>query len=76
MATTQQITENVKQAREQALVGCYDDSKVFYGGAIQGIQQMMKEKQDPEMNEKWKQVSSELKRINGRCGWHFVFFRH
>lgn len=50
------VTENVKQAREQALVGSYDDAKVFYGGAIQGIQQLLKEKDDQSMKEKWKQV--------------------
>ena len=75
MATAQKITENVKQAREQALVGCYDDSKVFYGGAIQGIQQMMKEKQDPGMNEKWKQVCSELKILLWRVCMAFCFFQ-
>lgn len=57
MTTAQKVTEDVKQAREQALVGCYDDAKVFYSGAIQGIQQMMKEKQDQDTNEKWKQVT-------------------
>ena len=51
------VTEDVKQAREQALVGAYDDAKVFYGGAIQGIQQLLKEKDDDQaMNDKWRQV--------------------
>ena len=52
----QGVTENVKQAREQALTGCYDEAKVYYGGAIHGIQQLLKETQDPGMEEKWKQV--------------------
>lgn len=59
MSAAQKVTENVKQAREQALVGCYDDAKVYYGVAIHGIQQMMKEKQEPaDTNEKWKQVAT------------------
>lgn len=57
MATTQEITDNVKQGREQALVGSYDDAKVFYSGAIQGIQRLIREKQEPELKDKWKQVS-------------------
>ena len=56
MSTTQEVSENVKQAREQALVGCYDESKVFYTGAIEGIQQLIKQTNDRDMKEKWKQV--------------------
>ena len=51
----QEVTENVKQAREQALLGSYDDAKVFYTGAIQGIQRLLA-KQDQSTKEKWKQV--------------------
>lgn len=56
MSTTNEVTDNVKQARDQALVGCYDEAKVFYSGAIQGVQKLMKEKQDQDMSDKWKQV--------------------
>lgn len=49
-----EITNNVKQAREQALSGLYDDAEIFYGGAIQDVQRMMK--QDPEKQLKWKEV--------------------
>ena len=58
MSTPQEISENVKQAREQALVGNYDDSKVYYTGAIQGIQQLLKMTQEPDKKQKWSQVSS------------------
>ena len=57
MSTPQDITENVKQAREQALVGMYDEAKVYYSGAIQGIQRMMKDKLEPDLKDKWKQVA-------------------
>lgn len=53
----QEVTENVKQAREQALLGNYDDAKVFYAGAIQGIQRLLAlERHDQSSKEKWKQV--------------------
>lgn len=75
MSAAQKVTENVKQAREQALVGCYDDAKVFYGGAIQGIQKMMKEKQDPDTNEKWKQVSYSQNVVTARMLlWITIWF--
>ena len=67
LAMAQKVTENVKEARDKALLGCYDDSKVFYGGAIQGIQQLMKEEQDSDMSEKWKQVGSWLAKKTWGC---------
>lgn len=54
--STHEISENVKQARENALVGNYEESNVFYSGAIQGVQQMFKTAPDPDMKQKWKQV--------------------
>ena len=55
----QEVTENVKQAREQALVGNYDDAKVFYAGAIQGIQRLLaREKHDQDTKDKWKEVNT------------------
>ena len=57
MATTQEVSENVKQAREQALVGKYDESKVYYTGAIQGVQQLLKVTPEPDKKQKWKQIS-------------------
>ena len=57
MATTQEVSENVKQAREQALVGNYDESRVYYTGAIQGVQQLLKVTPEPDKKQKWKQVN-------------------
>lgn len=51
-----EVSENVKQAREQALLGCYDEAKVFYMGATQSIQQLIKQTHDTDMKEKWKTV--------------------
>ncbi len=56
MSTAQEVSENVKQARESALVGSYDDAKVYYSGAIQGVQQLLKQSQEPDKKQKWKQV--------------------
>ena len=50
------ISGNVKQAREQGLVGNYEDSKVYYVGAIQGIQKVIKQTYDPETKQKWQEV--------------------
>ena len=50
------ISGNVKQAREQGLVGNYEDSKVYYVGAIQGIQKVLKQTHDPETKQKWQEV--------------------
>ena len=50
------VTGNVKQAREQALVGNYDDSKVYYVGAIQGVKKVIKQTHDPETKQKWQEV--------------------
>ncbi len=55
-STQEEISENVKQARDNALVGNYDESNVFYKGALQGVQQMFKTTPDPDMKQKWKQV--------------------
>lgn len=50
------VTGNVKQAREHALVGNYDDSKVYYVGAIQGVQKVIKHTHESETKQKWQQV--------------------
>lgn len=60
MASAQEISENVKQARDQALVGNYEDARVFYAGAIQGVQQLLKQTLEPEKKQNWRQVRSWL----------------
>ena len=56
MSSAQDISENVKHARDQALLGNYDDARVYYSGAIQGVQQLLKQTQEPDKKEKWRQV--------------------
>ena len=46
----------MKQAREQALVGNYDDARVFYSGAIQGVQQLVMQTVEPDKKRKWRKV--------------------
>ena len=58
MSTTQNVSENVKQAREQALLGCYEEAQVYYKGAVQDIRQLLKQTNDLDMTEKWKQVAN------------------
>ena len=57
MSDIDSVSGNVKQAREQALVGNYDDSKVYYTGAIQSVQRVLKQTYDPETKQKWQEVS-------------------
>ena len=58
--STQEISENVKQARENALVGNYDESHVCYAGAIEAVKKMFKTTPDLDMKQKWKQVHVDL----------------
>ena len=67
------VTGNVKQAREQALVGNYDDSKVYYVGAIQGVQKVIKQTHDPETKQKWQEVRCNSIRTN--LGTPVVYFK-
>ena len=50
------ILENVKQSREQALIGNYGDSEVYYDCAIQGVRQLVKQTHDPQAKLKWEEV--------------------
>ena len=56
MASSEEIAENVKQARELALMGDYDDAKVYYSGAVQGVQLILKQIQEPDKKQKWREV--------------------
>ncbi len=56
MSAAQEVSENVKLARENALVGVYDEARVYYVGAIQGVQQVLKQTQEPDKKQKWKEV--------------------
>lgn len=69
MATTQEVSENVKQAREQALVGNYEESRVYYTGAIQGVQQLLKVTPEPDKKQKWKQVYFPRSHCTSHCAY-------
>ena len=56
MASSEEVAENVKQARELALMGNYDDAKVYYSGAVQGIQLILKQIQEADKKHKWREV--------------------
>ena len=56
MSLSEEIAENIKQARESALMGSYEDAKVYYSGAVQGVQQMMKHIYEPDKKQKWREV--------------------
>ena len=56
MSSSDDISDNVKQAREQALVGNYDDAQVFYSGAIQAVQQLLKHTHEADKKQKWREV--------------------
>jgi len=52
------IYENVKTARENALLGSYDTSQVYYQGAVQQIQKHLSSVADPARKQKWQQVTA------------------
>jgi katanin p60 ATPase-containing subunit A1 len=54
--TVGDILENVKLARENALLGNYDTSQVYYQGAVQQIQKLVMNVTDPVIKQKWQQV--------------------
>jgi len=52
------IHENVKLARENALLGSYETSEVYYQGALQQIQKYLLSLADLERKQKWQEVAS------------------
>ena len=55
-SSVEEISENVKEARELALVGNYENAKVYYSGAVQGVQQVLKQIHEPDKKQKWREV--------------------
>ena len=51
-----EIVENVKMAREYALLGNYDTSLVYFQGVLQQIQKHIVGIVDPVRKQKWHQV--------------------
>jgi len=52
-----EIQENIKLARENALLGSYDTSQVYFQGALQQIQKYLTSCADPVHKQKWQQVN-------------------
>ncbi|XP_064605147.1 LOW QUALITY PROTEIN: katanin p60 ATPase-containing subunit A1-like [Liolophura sinensis] len=55
-----EISENTKMGRENALLGNYDTSLVYYQGVIQQIQKLLLTIKDPSRKQKWQQVRQEI----------------
>lgn len=52
----EEIAENVKMAREYALLGNYVTSLVYFQGVLQQIQKYITRIVDPVRKQKWQQV--------------------
>ena len=52
----QEICENTKMGREQALLGNYETSQVYYQGVLQQIQKLLLTIKDTTRKQKWQQV--------------------
>lgn len=56
--TIKEICNNVLLARENSLLGNYEDSEVFYEGSLQKIHQLVLVVPDVTRKNKWEQVCS------------------
>lgn len=54
------ITENVKLAREYALLGNYDSAMVYYQGVLDQINKYLYSVKDTHLHQKWQQVWQEI----------------
>ncbi len=52
-----EIYDNTKLAREQALMGNYEMSVVYYQGVVQQIHRLLVQVREPGRRERWLQVS-------------------
>lgn len=52
------ISENVKLAREYALLGSYDTAMVYYQGVLDQMNKYLYSVRDTCLQQKWQQVSS------------------
>ncbi|BFZ03250.1 hypothetical protein BsWGS_06290 [Bradybaena similaris] len=55
-----EIHENTKKARENALLGNYDSSEVFYQGVVLDIQRFIPTLRDPERKRVWQQLKQDI----------------
>lgn len=59
------ISENVKLAREYALLGNYDSAMVYYQGVLDQMSKYLSSVKDTYLQQKWQQVS-----------FHFLVYFH
>lgn len=64
-AILDEIVENIKIARESAMLGMYESSDVYYQSGIQLIQKLTFS--DPLQKDKWSQVSHSFTIHNDFC---------
>ncbi|XP_023148402.2 katanin p60 ATPase-containing subunit A1 isoform X2 [Amphiprion ocellaris] len=60
----QEITENVKLAREYALLGNYSSACVLYRGVLEQIQKYVSAVRDSSLQQRWQQVWQEISEEN------------
>lgn len=56
-ANYNEICENTRLARENALLGQYDSALVYYQGVLQQIQKLIVQLKEPSRKQKWQVVS-------------------
>ena len=66
-----EIVENVKMAREYALLGNYDTSLVYFQGLLQQIQKYIAGIIDPVRKQKWHEVRKVIELF---CKDNVLFF--
>lgn len=52
-----EICENTRLARENALLGKYESALVYYQGVLQQIQKILVQAKEPTRKQKWQVVS-------------------
>jgi katanin p60 ATPase-containing subunit A1 len=62
-----EICENAKLARENAILGNYDAAGIYYQGVVQQIHKLLAGITDPTRKEKWKLVSNVYKVVTSVC---------
>lgn len=52
------VIDQLRMAREYALLGNYETSLVYYDGVVATIQRTMRDEEDPRSKSQWQSVSS------------------
>lgn len=70
-STLAEINDNTKMGRENALLGNYDTSLVYYQGVIQQIKRLLETIREPERKRSWiqarEQLSQEYEQVKEIC---------